>query len=112
MTRDHEHDPDDGPLEAVRFLGLRPGPRLLVLGAVHGNEVCGPLAIREAIEACRSGALRIRRGEVTFVPVANPKAYRQQTREGDRNLNRDLREKPVPQDFEDRVGNRDRKSVV
>jgi hypothetical protein len=40
------------------------------------------------------------------VPVANPKAYRQNTREGDRNLNRDLREKPLPADNEDRIGNR------
>ncbi len=43
---------------------------------------------------------------MTFVPVCNPKAFAQYTREGDRNLNRDLREKPLPQDFEDRIGNR------
>jgi N2-acetyl-L-2,4-diaminobutanoate deacetylase len=96
----------ESPLESVRFTGLAPGPRLIVLGAVHGNEICGPAAIRRAIEECRTGDLLIRRGEVTFVPVANPKAYRQNTREGDRNLNRDLREKPVPLDHEDRLGNR------
>jgi predicted deacylase len=79
---------------------------LIVLGAVHGNEICGPNAIHRAIGDCRSGRLLIRRGEVTFVPVANPKAYRQRTREGDRNLNRDLREKPIPADYEDRIGNR------
>jgi predicted deacylase len=50
--------------------------------------------------------LKIHRGEVTFVPIANLKAYRQRTREGDRNLNRDLRDKPVPENYEDRVGNR------
>jgi predicted deacylase len=98
--------PDDSPLESTTFAGLQPGPRLLVLGAVHGNETCGPNAIRRAIEDCRAGRLRIRRGSVTFVPVANPKAYRQRTREGDRNLNRDLHDKPVPRDHEDRIGNR------
>ncbi|HEV2673590.1 MAG TPA: succinylglutamate desuccinylase/aspartoacylase family protein [Aliidongia sp.] len=101
-------DPDafDGALESVCFTGLAPGPKLLVLGAVHGNETCGPQAIRRAIADCRAGRLRIGRGAVTFVPVANPKAYRQGTREGDRNLNRDLHDKPVPLDYEDRVGNR------
>jgi predicted deacylase len=98
-------DPDAGPLEAVRFIGLKPGPRLLVLGAVHGNEPCGPAAIGRAIAECRAGSLTILRGEVTFVPVANPKAHRQNTREGDRNLNRDLRERPLPGDYEDRIGN-------
>lgn len=94
------------PLESISFAGLSEGPRLLVLGAVHGNEVCGPNAIARAVENCRSGALLIRRGTVTFVPVANPKAHWQKTREGDRNLNRDLHDKPVPCDHEDRIGNR------
>lgn len=98
--------PGDAPLESTTFAGLQPGPRFLILGAVHGNETCGPNAIRRAIEDCRAGKLAIRRGSVTFVPVANPKAYRQHTREGDRNLNRDLHDKPVPRDHEDRVGNR------
>lgn len=97
---------DDGPLESIRFHGLETGPRLIVLGAVHGNEVCGPQAIARAIEDCREGRLTILRGEVTFVPIANPKAYRQKTREGDRNLNRDMREKPQPANYEDRIGNR------
>ncbi|MGL4286035.1 MAG: hypothetical protein ACRCVA_06825 [Phreatobacter sp.] len=96
----------NGPLESITFSGLGTGPALLVLGGVHGNENCGPNAIRRAMAACRTGELLIRRGDVTFVPVANPKAYLQQTREGDRNLNRDLREKPAPVDYEDRIGNR------
>ncbi|MGO4571104.1 L,D-transpeptidase family protein [Microvirga sp. 2TAF3] len=97
---------DDGPLEIVRFAGTERGPKLIVIGAVHGNEPCGPLSILRAIADCRSGRLSIRRGEVTFVPVANLKAYRQRTREGDRNLNRDLRDKTIPEDYEDKVGNR------
>ncbi|MDQ8732072.1 succinylglutamate desuccinylase/aspartoacylase family protein [Bradyrhizobium sp. LHD-71] len=96
---------DDAPLESVRFHGLKTGPKLIVVGAVHGNETCGPNAIVRAIDDCRAGRLVIRRGEVTFVPVANAKAYRQNTREGDRNLNRDLRERPLPVDNEDRIGN-------
>jgi predicted deacylase len=95
----------EGPLESVRFTGFTRGPKLIVLGAVHGNETCGPNAILRAITDCRSGRLAIRRGQVTFVPVVNLKAYHQATREGDRNLNRDLREKTIPVDYEDRIGN-------
>ncbi|WP_176733033.1 hypothetical protein [Paraburkholderia nodosa] len=42
---------------------------------------------------------------MTFVPVANSKALRQRTRGGERNLNRDLREKSAPVDYEDHIGN-------
>jgi L,D-peptidoglycan transpeptidase YkuD (ErfK/YbiS/YcfS/YnhG family)/predicted deacylase len=93
------------PIEAVSFAGLHPGPRLLVSGAVHGNEICGPQAIARAIADCRSGKIAIRRGQVTFVPIVNMKAYRANTREGDRNLNRNLRERANPSDNEDLVGN-------
>lgn len=95
----------DGPLELVRFVGLEPGPRLLVTGAVHGDETCGPQAIARVVSQMRAGGLTLLRGEATFLPICNRRAYRQRSREGTRNLNRDLREKPVPQDYEDRVGN-------
>ena len=36
----------EAPLEIRRFAALEPGPRLIVLGAVHGNEPCGPLGDR------------------------------------------------------------------
>jgi predicted deacylase len=39
------------------------------------------------------------------VPVVNPLAYAQNTRSGERNLNRDLFPKAQPQDFEDQVAN-------
>jgi L,D-peptidoglycan transpeptidase YkuD (ErfK/YbiS/YcfS/YnhG family)/predicted deacylase len=102
---DRERLDPQTPIETVRFTGLDRGPKLIVVGAVHGNETCGPRAILRAIADCRVGRLAIRRGEVTFLPVANMKAFRQGTREGDRNLNRDLREKTIPEDYEDRVGN-------
>ncbi|MDQ4136353.1 MAG: succinylglutamate desuccinylase/aspartoacylase family protein [Pseudomonadota bacterium] len=96
----------DGSLEVVRFVGLKRGPNLIVLGAVHGNETCGPEAISRAVAEIRAGRRVIRRGAVTFIPVVNLKAYYQHSREGDRNLNRDLTDKVLPQDYEDRVGNR------
>ena len=85
--------------------GLAPGPKLLVLGAVHGNEVCGAKAITQLLQEIDSGQLGIERGTVTFVPVTNPLAYRLKQRTGDRNLNRNMAPSAIPQDFEDRIAN-------
>lgn len=92
-------------LETISFEGIAPGPRVLITGAVHGNEPCGPKAIMRAIAELRSGQRRIVRGAVTFVPVVNGLAYLKNAREGDRNLNRNLHDKPVPASNEDRVAN-------
>ena len=92
-------------LRTHTFHGLAPGPRLIVLGAVHGNETCGSLAIGQVLQDIDSGALRIERGSVTFVPVTNPLAWQFGQRMGDRNLNRNLAPTAIPQDFEDRIAN-------
>ena len=85
--------------------GLAPGPALLVLGAVHGNEVCGSQAIMQLLADIDAGSLRIERGSVTFVPITNPLAYQLKRRFGDRNLNRNMAPSAIPQDFEDRLAN-------
>lgn len=87
------------------FKALQPGKRLLVLGAVHGNETCGTRGIERVLAELDSGALQIARGSVTFVPVTNPLAYQRGQRAGERNLNRNLRPNTEPQDFEDRIAN-------
>ena len=92
-------------LRTHTFAGLAPGPRLLVLGAVHGNEVSGTKGIAQVIEAIDSGTLAIERGSVTFVPITNPLAYKLERRIGDRNLNRNMAPSAIPQDFEDRIAN-------
>ncbi|WP_372827827.1 succinylglutamate desuccinylase/aspartoacylase family protein [Polaromonas sp.] len=92
-------------LHTHTFHGLAPGPKLLVLGAVHGNEVCGAKAITQLLQDIDSGQLNIERGSVTFVPVTNPLAHQLQLRIGDRNLNRNMAPSAIPQDFEDRIAN-------
>lgn len=92
-------------LRTHSFKALQPGKRLIVLGAVHGNETCGSRAIERVVAELDSGALQITRGSVTFVPVTNQLAYQRGQRAGDRNLNRNLRPSPEPQDFEDRIAN-------
>lgn len=96
---------DDLHFSAHTFTGLGEGPRLIVLGAVHGNEVCGALAIREVLADLDAGRIVIRRGSVSFVPIANPLAWRNRSREGERNLNRRLLPTESPLQFEDHVAN-------
>jgi len=91
--------------KSASYQGLEPGPRIIVLGAVHGNETCGTRAIRRVMEEIDSGALEIVAGEITFVPIANPLAYERGERSGERNLNRNLGPKANPENFEDRVAN-------
>lgn len=95
-----------GALRIHRIEALRPGPRLLVLGAVHGNETCGTVAIRRVLGEIDAGVLAIERGTLTLLPVTNPLAHALRRREGDRNLNRSMRPSTIPVDHEDRVANR------
>lgn len=90
-------------LRVHQFAGLLPGPRLIVTGAVHGNETCGTRAIERLLQALDGGALRLLRGTLTAIPVVNPLAYQLGRREGERNLNRNLRPAVIAQDFEDRI---------
>ena len=92
-------------LRTHTFHGLAPGPALLVLGAVHGNEICGSQAIMQLMQDIDSGFISIERGSVTFVPITNPLAHQLKRRFGDRNLNRNMAPSAIPQDFEDRIAN-------
>ncbi len=92
-------------LRVHQFAALEPGPRLIVLGAVHGNETCGTHGIRRILAELDAGTLQIARGTVTFVPITNPLAFQKQQRAGDRNLNRNLRPNADPVDYEDRIAN-------
>ena len=90
-------------LRAHRIAGLEPGPRLIVTGAVHGNETAGTKGIRRVLAQIDSSDIEILRGHVTFVPVCNPLAYNHMRRMGERNLNRRLQPTSTPQDNEDRI---------
>ena len=91
--------------KSVTFTALKPGPKLIVLGAVHGNEVSGSKAILKMIAEFESGDRLLQKGQFTFVPITNPLAYNRKQRNGDRNLNRNLTPTQTPVDFEDHVAN-------
>lgn len=83
------------PMETLRFCGPNPGPHLLILGCIHGIEICGHLAIDQVLKALSRNELAIKAGEVTFIPIANPEAFAMRKRYVVRDLNRDF--KPLSQ---------------
>lgn len=68
-----------------------PGPRLLLLGAVHGNETAGSKAILKLKEALDNRQIRLKSGCLTLMPVCNPQAYAKGVRFVEKNLNRIIR---------------------
>lgn len=65
----------DGTVVVLRLLVVRgssPGPTLLLLGAVHGDEYEGPAAIWESYQTLEPADLS---GTVVMLPVTNPPAY-------------------------------------
>jgi len=92
-------------LQSHAFHGLEPGPRLIVTGAVHGNETCGTRGIERVVAELARGEFEIVRGCVTFVPVCNPLAYAHARRPGERNLNRKLQPVASAREYEDHVAN-------
>lgn len=81
---------DQGHMIRVVESGIA-GPNLLVFGAIHGDEVCGPKAIFHILDEFKNGQLKINRGTVTFVPVCNLDAYAANKRYIDDNMNRVFR---------------------
>jgi len=92
-------------LTSTAFHAETAGPRLLVLGAVHGDEKCGTAAIKRIIPEFENGSLALLKGRVTFVPICNPRAYAENVRYIERNLNRNLLPQDVPDCYEAQLGN-------
>jgi predicted deacylase len=93
------------PFKSITYATAQPGTRLVVLGAVHGDETCGTRAIERVVAEIDAGTLPLVAGRVTFVPVTNALAYARGQRGGDRNLNRKLVPTPTPREHEDHVAN-------
>ena len=76
------------PLKSYTFYGETYGKRLLVFGAIHGDETCGTEGCYRVIKRLEQGDLKLKSGQVTFVPICNPAAYEKRIRYVDYNLNR------------------------
>jgi predicted deacylase len=92
---------DDTKLERYDFHSGIAGKNLVVLGAIHGNEKCGTIAIRKVMAEIESGEIKLISGKVIFLPICNPRAYAQNLRFMERNLNRYLVPKENKVHYED-----------
>lgn len=81
------------------------GPRFIVFGAIHGDEVCGPTAIRRVMGDIESGSLSLTKGALVCVPEANPEALKTRRRYIEENLNRIFRKTENPASYEERLAN-------
>lgn len=95
-------------IKIIKFNSLEKGTNLLVTGVVHGNEFCGKEAIERVISEIEAGEIKLKAGSVSFIPVCNPRAFKENVRFIDRNLNRflheDIDEKFIGQNrYEDKI---------
>lgn len=66
-----------------------PKTRFLITTAVHGNEICGPIAINQLIDENFFDVLLEHRKDIMItIILGNPKAFEQNKRFVDVNLNR------------------------
>lgn len=87
------------------FSGGKKKPCLLVFGAIHGDEVCGPYAINKIAKDIESKHLILKRGTVILVPICNPIAYKRGKRFIDENLNRVFKNWKDPDSYEKKLAN-------
>ena len=87
------------------YRAVQRGPKIIISGAVHGNETCGTKAIQRFMSEIDAGQHELLCGVLTLVPIANPLAYAKQQREGERNLNRNFRPRADAIEFEDHAAN-------
>lgn len=89
-------------INIIQYKSLKKNaPHLVILGAIHGDEFCGTQAIDRIIQEFKDKQITLTHGNVTFIPICNPKAYEEKKRFIDRNLNRALFIKENPKAYED-----------
>ena len=91
-------------MKIIKYASLNAGPKLIITGAVHGNQKAGAEAIAMAMDFLDQNELT--RGSVTFVPVVNEKAYELNERGAPTNLNRDLKILATPITNEEKIATR------
>jgi len=92
-------------LSKYTFDSEKKGYNILFLGAVHGNEQAGTKAIYKVVTKFASKALMPLKGCVSFIPICNPRAFENNVRQIDENLNRILKKYDVPVTYEQQIAN-------
>ena len=81
------------------------GKHILVLGAVHGNEVAGTIAQHKLIELLKNDKIKLKSGKITFIPTVNVEAQKIDARFVDVNLNRVVYNHLNPTNNEEKIAN-------
>ena len=92
-------------IDLHRFSGDRPGPRLLFLGGVHGEERPGSIALDALVAALDAGKLKLLKGELHIAPRVNGPACAKNLHFLEENLNRIVRHHAEPKTNEQRIAN-------
>ena len=87
------------------FEATKIGKHILILGAVHGNEVAGTIAQHKLIELLESDKIKLKSGKITFIPTVNVEAQKIDARFVDVNLNRVVCHHSNPSNNEERIRN-------
>ena len=91
--------------KAYSFESNLKGPHILILGAVHGNEIAGTIAGQKLIDLFETEKLTLKKGKLTIIPVVNELAQKMDTRFVDENLNRVIKFHPTPSSHEQKIAN-------
>ena len=92
-------------VEKFSFEGDEKGISLLVLGAIHGNEVAGIGALNKLLKKINSGEIVIKRGKLVVIPICNVDANIKDVRQIDENLNRVMKVHENPITYEQKLAN-------
>jgi predicted deacylase len=92
-------------IQVYQYQAATAGPHLLVLGAIHGDEFCGSLAIHQCAKLIDSGQLHLKAGTLTMIPACNPAALQENARFHEENLNRVFKKHVQPETYEARLAN-------
>lgn len=92
-------------IKSYSYAADMPGQHVLILGAVHGDEIAGTIAQQEIIKEIQRGTLHLKSGRVTFIPTVNEAAQKADTRYIDINLNRVVQFHSTPKNNEEKIAN-------
>lgn len=92
-------------IEKYEFDSGRAGINLLILAGVHGNETAGTYALKRLLQKMNEGVITLQKGKLTFVPICNPEAHKQDVRQIDENLNRVMKMHKAPTTYEQKLAN-------
>jgi len=92
-------------IESIHHQGPHPGPHILLLGGVHGDECPGYLALDALAERFARGQLELVAGQVTIIPRVNAQAVALGQHYIDENLNRLITRHVNPDTHEKKLAN-------